>query len=250
MSESPSNLPGTDNGFGDAKIDNRMLSDQVGAYLIQELTYGRIQPGQRINEAELARHLGISRNPIREAIRRLEERGVLVSAPRRGTFVRTFTAKDIDDIFSFRVTVESFAIEQALPRMSDEDLSRLSSFVDAMVAAADAHNEVELVQNDLAFHLEICRLSDNRQTVHALMNIHAELQMLVTMAEQRFESLHAAAIDHWPVVEALKTRDVKKAVKAIREHIKDSWRRLAEEYARQDPASGVRFSMHRVEGKP
>ena len=227
--------------YSSAILDNRMLSDQVVAFLNRELVLGHMQQGQRINEAELACNLGISRNPIREAIRRLEERGLLVSSPRRGTFVRTFSRTDIDDIFSFRVVVESFAIEAALPHMDDADLDRIAGFVDAMVAAADADNEVSLVENDLAFHLEICKLSRNRQTLHAFMNIQAEVQMLITMAEQRFETLHAAAIDHWPVVEALRTRDVTKAVSAIREHIQDSWRRLAEEYERHDllPRSSI-----------
>lgn len=222
-------------------IDNRMLPDQVNAYIMRELTYGRLLPGERINEAEMARHLGISRNPIREAIRRLEERGILVSAPRRGTFVRTFTGKDIEDIFSFRVTVECFAVRQALPRMAAPDIDRLAGLVDRMVEAADAGNEVALVSNDLAFHMEISKLSDNRQAIHAFMNMQAELQMLITMAEQRFESLQEAALDHWPVVEALRTRDADKAMTAIREHIEDSWRRLANEYSRHDPASTVKF---------
>ncbi|MFB2549992.1 GntR family transcriptional regulator [Ensifer soli] len=227
-------MPG-DAEFSSATLDTRMLSDQVATYLIRELVFGRLQQGQRINEAELARHLGISRNPIREAVRRLEERGLLVSSPRRGTFVRTFSRRDIDDIFSFRVVVETFALEQALPRMTDADFDRIAGFVDAMVKAAHEDNEVGLVENDLAFHLEICKLSANRQTLHAFMNIQAEVQMLITMAEQRFETLEAAAVDHWPVVAALRSRDMAKSIEAIQEHIKDSWRRLAEEYGRSDP---------------
>lgn len=218
-------------------IDNRMLSDQVSAFLVRELIFGRLQPGQRINEAELARQLGISRNPIREAIRRLEERGLLVAVPRKGTFVRTFLHSDIDEIFSFRVVVERFAVEQALPHMEEADIDRIAGFVDAMVAAANANDEVALVENDLAFHLEICKLSRNRQTLHAFMNIQAEVQMLITMAERRFESQMAAAIDHWPVVEALRKRNAKEAMDAITHHIQDSWRLLLEEYERDNPHS-------------
>ncbi|RUZ00102.1 GntR family transcriptional regulator, partial [Mesorhizobium sp. M7A.F.Ca.CA.001.04.2.1] len=159
------NLFNTDEPIG--IIDHRMLSDQVSTLLVRELIFGRLQPGQRINEAELARQLGISRNPIREAIRRLEERGLLVAVPRKGTFVRTFLHSDIDEIFSFRIVVERFAMEQALPQMTDADIDRIAGFVDAMVAAANANDEIALVENDLAFHLEICRLSKNRQTLHA-----------------------------------------------------------------------------------
>ncbi|MFC3072070.1 GntR family transcriptional regulator [Shinella pollutisoli] len=218
-------------------IDNRMLSDQVSTFLVRELIFGRLQPGQRINEAELARQLGISRNPIREAVRRLEERGLLVAVPRKGTFVRTFLLSDIDEIFSFRVVVERFAVEQALPQMSDADIDRIAGVVEAMVAAANANDEIGVVENDLSFHLEICRLSKNRQTLHAFTNIQAEVQMLITMAERQFESLMAAAVDHWPVVEALRSRDPAKAMDAITDHIRDSWRHLLEAYEREKPRS-------------
>lgn len=214
-------------------IDNRMLSDQVSTFLVRELVFGRLQPGQRINETDLARQLGISRNPIREAIRRLEERGLLVAVSRKGTFVRTFLRRDIDEIFSFRVVVERFAMEQALPHMTDVDIDRIAGFVDAMVAAAQANDEMGFVENDLAFHLEICRLSNNRQTLHAFTNIQAEVQMLIMLAERRFESLMAAAVDHWPVVEALRARDISKAMETITYHIRDSWRHLLENHERE-----------------
>lgn len=210
-------------------IDNRMLPDQVATFLIRELIFGRLKPGQRVNEAELSRQLGISRNPIREAIRRLEERGLLVAMPRRGTFVRTFHRRDIDEIFSFRVVVERFAMEQAITQMTDADIDRIARFVDTMVKAAGEGDEIGLIENDLAFHLEICRLSSNRQTLHAFSNIQAEVQMLITMAERRFESLQEAATDHWPVVEAMRTRNAEKAMDAIGAHIRDSWRRLLED---------------------
>jgi DNA-binding GntR family transcriptional regulator len=229
------NLFNTDEPIG--IINHRMLSDQVSTLLVRELIFGRLQPGQRINEAELARQLGISRNPIREAIRRLEERGLLVAVPRKGTFVRTFLHSDIDEIFSFRIVVERFAMEQALPQMTDADIDRIAGFVDAMVAAANANDEIALVENDLAFHLEICRLSKNRQTLHAFTNIQAEVQMLITMAERQFESQMAAAVDHWPIVEALRTRNPQKAMDAIRDHIRDSWRHLLEAYDREKPRS-------------
>ncbi|MDH1270772.1 GntR family transcriptional regulator [Rhizobium pusense] len=211
-------------------IDNRMLSDQVATFLVRELVYGRLKPGQRINEMELSRTLGISRNPIREAIRRLEERGLLIPVARKGTFVRSFLPQDIDEIFSFRVVVERFAMEQAIQHITDEDVARISSFVEAMVAAAADNNEMGLIDNDLEFHLEICRLSRNRQTLHAFTNIQAEVQMLITMVERRFESLTEAAVDHWPVVEAIRSRDPKKAMDAISDHIKESWHRLREDH--------------------
>lgn len=214
----------------DVVIDNRMLSEQVATHLFRQLVNGRLRGGQRINEAELARTLGISRNPIREAIRKLEERGLLVSSPRRGTFVRSFTKRDMADIFSFRTVVEGFAIRQALPRMTDDDHAGLKEIVQRMADAANAGHEMELVEADIAFHQRVCELSGNSQTLRAFMNIRAEVQMSITLVEHRFESLEAAAVDHWPIVEAIATRDIKKAVKALEEHIQDSWQRISAAY--------------------
>lgn len=220
--------------FSEVRLDNRMLSDQVESYLQGELVAGRLKQGNRINEAVLARHLGISRNPIREAIRRMEERGLLVSVPRRGTFVRSFSLKDIDDIFSFRCMVEGFAIEQGLPAMTDDDIEDLAAIVREMEAAAAAGDEALLVERDVAFHHKLCSLSGNGQTLHAFLNIQGEVQIFITLVEHRFPSLHEAAVDHWPIVEALRSRDVAQSVEAIRIHIKDAWRRISNGYERAD----------------
>ena len=98
-------------------LDRNSLVDQVENFLFKQLVAGRLQQGERINEAELARILGISRNPIREAVRKLEERGLLISIPHKGNVVRHFELDDVNDIFTFRICIESAAIRAALPRM-------------------------------------------------------------------------------------------------------------------------------------
>jgi len=118
------------------------LSDQVRNILLESLTSGHLRPGGRINEAELARVLGISRNPIREAVSGLAQRGFLVSAPRRGHFMRRFSPRDVNDVFSFRICVESFAIRQALPLMTQDDHKGMRNIVDRMIAAAQQRGEV------------------------------------------------------------------------------------------------------------
>lgn len=215
-------------------LSTQMLSQQVVDFLMGELVAGRIRQGDRINEAELARRLGISRNPIREAVKRLEERGLLISAPRRGTFVRRFSRRDIDDIFSFRVALEAFALQQALPGIGEADLEGLAELIAGMEAAADAGDEARLTALDLAFHHRICALSGNGQTLRAFASIQGEVQMLIALVDYGYESLHAAAADHWPVVEALRGRDPQRAEAALVEHIRDAWSRIAREYPEEE----------------
>ena len=155
--------------------------------------------------------------------------------------------RDLEAVFDVPVRV---SVVLGRTRMPIADLHRLDTGsiieLDRQVGEAIeiyvndrlvARGEIVLVENDLAFHLEICKLSKNRQTLHAFTNIQAEVQMLITMAERQFESQMAAAVDHWPVVEALRTRNCENAMDAIRDHIRDSWRHLLEAYERDKPRS-------------
>lgn len=199
------------------------LSDQMRDFLLKEMTSGRLKPGGRINEAELARKLGISRNPIREAVSGLAQRGYLVSSPRRGHRMRVLTVQDIDDVFSFRICVESFAIEQAVPRLRKRDLIGLRAIQDRMFGAAADNNVTGMREADLALHRTICELSGNRQTLRAHEAIDTEVQILIACVDLELESLAFTAAAHVPIVEALEARDAARAVAAMQHHLKTTW---------------------------
>ena len=204
-------------------FDTLSLSEHVRNFLLKEMTSGRLKPGGRINEAELARKLGISRNPIREAISGLAQRGYLVSLPRRGHRMRVLTAEDIDDVFSFRICVESFAIEQAVPRMTKRDLVGLRAIQDRMFEASADSNVTGMREADVALHRTICELSGNRHTLRAHEAIDTEVQILIACVDLELESLAFTAAAHLPIVEALEARDASRAVAAMQHHLKTTW---------------------------
>jgi DNA-binding GntR family transcriptional regulator len=191
-------------------FDTLSLSEHVRNFLLKEMTSGRLKPGGRINEAELARKLGISRNPIREAISGLAQRGYLVSSPRRGHRMRALTVQDIDDVFSFRICVESFAIEQAVPRMTKRDLVGLRAIQDRMFEAAADNNVTGMREADVALH-------------RAHEAIDTEVQILIACVDLEFESLAFTAAAHLPIVEALEARDAARAVAAMQHHLRATW---------------------------
>lgn len=199
------------------------LPDQVRKLLLKEMTSGRLQPGGRVNEAELARSLGISRNPIREAIAGLAQQGYLESLPGRGHRMRMLTEQDIDDVFSFRICVESFAIEQAVPRMRKRDLARLRSFQCKLFEAAASDNVTEAQEADIALHRTICELSGNRQTVRAHEAIGTEVQILIACVDLQLESLAFTAASHVPILDAIESGSVARSVAAMQEHLKTTW---------------------------
>jgi DNA-binding GntR family transcriptional regulator len=204
-------------------FDTLSLSEQVRNFLLKEMTSGRLKPGGRINEAELARTLGISRNPIREAISGLAQKGYLVASPRRGHRMRALTVQDIDDIFSFRMCVESFAIEQAVPRMTKRDLDGLRAIQDRMFEAAADNNVTGMREADVALHRGICELSGNRQTLLAHEAIDTEVQILIACVDLELESLAFTAAAHLPIVEALEARDSSRTVAAMQNHLRATW---------------------------
>lgn len=221
-------------------LDNGTLSAQVEQHILRSIFDGRLKQGERINETALASELGISRNPIREALRVLSQQGVIVIIPRRGAFVRELSRSYIDELFSFRRVVEGFAIQLAVKTVTDEGIKQLEDIFRAMEAAAERGDEAALVENDFRFHVAICELSGNEHAQRAVLQIRAEVQMAISMAKQRFETLHDAAADHWPIIEAMRSKDEQSAVKAVQYHIDDAWGRLTEEldmHTKHEPKS-------------
>jgi DNA-binding GntR family transcriptional regulator len=218
-------------------VETPSLSDQMRNLLLEGLTSGRLRPGDRINEAEFARTLGISRNPIREAISGLAQRGFLVAVPRRGHFMRMFTPRDVKDVFSFRICVESFAIREALPLMRQADHDGLQRIVDRMIAAAKAERLTELHQADVALHRRICELSQNRQTLRAHEGIDTEVQMLIASVDLDHETPMHSALAHVPIIEAMATADIEKSVAAMEFHLKATWQCILKIYEETDAAA-------------
>ena len=207
-------------------IRQQSLSEQVTEFLYRELVQGRLRQGDRINEVMLARNLGISRNPVREGLKRLEERGFLVTVPHRGTFVRRFTLDDVDDVFEFRKAVETFALELALPRMTAGDLRRLEAAVDKMLAAVENDDPLGLVENDMLFHQCLVEIGGNRRAQRSFADLFSEVRMLIALVDHTFDTMHDAAADHLPILEALRSGDLNRSIGALHEHLNDAHQRL------------------------
>lgn len=203
-----------------AEVGN--LSDRVRAYLLAQLTAGELAPGERINEAELARRLGISRNPVREAVAGLVRQGFLIARPRRGAFLRTFTAKSADDIFSFRVAVESFALRQAFARGEPGFGLRMRMIARDMLDAARSHDVGRMHDLDIAFHRTICVFSDNRAALDAHEAMDASVRMMIATVNLREDPLEVSAREHLAIADAIGARETDRAEGLLAAHIRRS----------------------------
>jgi DNA-binding GntR family transcriptional regulator len=205
-----------------ASIEVPDLVGVIEARLQDAILAGRIAPGERIVEAELARQMGVSRAPVREAARRLESLGLLVSRPRHGFAVRTISVKQVDDLYRVRITLERMSAALACETATDAELALVVTRVDEMVAQADVLKQAERVALDLAFHAHICELSRNEYLYRLFDNMQTEVRMFLALTEDTYGDRHLLAETHRPIALALQARDVPRVQAALSYHLEEA----------------------------
>ena len=151
------------------------LRDVVFNTLRQAILKGELKPGERLMEIALAERLGVSRTPIREAMRKLEQEGLVVMIPRRGAQVANITEKDLNDVLEVRIALENVAIEKACARMTEEEMRRLWLAAKEFEHTIAEGNLVKLAEADVAFHEVIYQASDNKRLIQVLNNMRDQI---------------------------------------------------------------------------
>ncbi len=224
MTTSSADLPSRTTVF--ESVESTDLVGLVEAQLTRAIVEGHLPPGSRIVEAEIARRMGISRAPVREAARRLERQGVLVSRPRHGFMVRTISVQEIDDLYEVRLSLELTSIELACRKANDAELASVQALVETMVRQAVRQPQHERIATDLALHTLICELSGNSHLLRIFMNTQTELRMIIALIDAVHHDPTAVAATHRPIVDALIKRDAEAAKAAMRVHLEDAWHKV------------------------
>ena len=218
-------------------VESTDLVGLVEAELTRAIVEGHLPPGSRIVEAEIARRMGISRAPVREAARRLERQGVLVSRPRHGFAVRTISVQEIDDLYEVRLSIELTSIELACRRADDAGLARVKALVDTMVREAATQAQDERITSDLELHTLICELSGNAHLRRIYQNTQTELRMIIALIDAVYQDPATIASLHYPIVDALMKRDADAAKAAMRVHLEDAWKNVRALFVKQHGAA-------------
>lgn len=227
----------SDGGLGFRPIEARGLTEEAARQLYEAIVEGRLRLGQRLSEAALSREMGISRGPIREAQRRLEQQGLLTFSPRRGFFVRELTPDQIDDVFGVRSVLETYAARQAAEHADDAGLARLAAWRDEMIALDSRRNLTpsEFVEQDLALHRLIVELSGSETLPPLFDSVINQVRLGLSLINIRFGKGERLARGHDDIVESLLARQGARAAKAMEAHLarsRDLMReRLAERLA-------------------
>ncbi len=139
-----------------------VLSDRVKEYIFEAILNRNLKPGDRIMETALARRLGISTAPVREAIRELTVMGFLQTQPYKGASVRSFSEEELWESYTVRAALESMAARLATLRMTVENIASLRSILDEMIEALEQGDEVNEIRLDNRFHETLVQFSGNR----------------------------------------------------------------------------------------
>jgi DNA-binding GntR family transcriptional regulator len=184
----------------------------------QAILDGRLEPGSRLKEEELARELGISRTPVREALLMLQAEGLIETTPSRGAVVRTHDADDLIDLYQLRALLEGYAARQAATRVSEEGLEQLDESCDRFDAVAD-DDVRELVRENMWFHSAIHATAASprlSRMVRSVIELPLVYKSYVWYSpDQKRISAHY----HHQITNALRSRDPDRAEALMREHV-------------------------------
>ena len=197
----------------------RPLSEEVYERLRSSILVGDLPAGSRIVEADVARQMAISRSPVREAVRRLEQEAMVKYVPRRGTIVIGLSRDDVADAYQLRAYLEAYGARLAATRANDASLEQLRQLIERMREYAAAQDLERLVAADVEFHQEICRASGSRRLLQAWQSLNPAQLTMTTGLRVDDLSLEQIAERHWSIVAALKSRKPDLAESIIRAHI-------------------------------
>jgi len=190
--------------------------------LRRQVLSGKYRPGQRLPEMGLAQELGVSRPPLREAMRLLEHEGLLRSEPRHGMFVAPLTVEDIREIYSFRFALESLAVELCLPLTDSTRLQPLRESVERMKRCVSEGDLAALTVENFQFHWEMTALAGHKRLQQAYATLVGQLQMCMAMNLRFRESLignrHDVVERHELLIALLEAGDLSAVKQALANH--------------------------------
>lgn len=187
--------------------------------LLQLISSGMIRPGDRLDEQRIAEQLGVSRTPLREAVTRLVRDGIIENQPYRGNFVRSFTAKQVLDLYEVRKVLESTAVRLAIPNLDEDGIARLRSILSDISRALEAGDLEAYGLADQEFHDTIARLTRNETLIATLNRLGGQIQLVRSMANRSHSVVELAAAERPGIVDAMMEKDVNRAAALMDEHI-------------------------------
>ena len=195
------------------------LRDVVFNTLRQAILKGELEPGERLMEIQLAERLGVSRTPIREAIRKLELEGLVLMIPRKGAEVAKISARSLRDVLEVRRALEELAIELACQRMSEEDVGNLQKAQEDFKKAIAEGDAMKIAETDEHYHDVIYEGTQNAKLIQMLNNLREQMYRYRLEYIKDEDKRKILVLEHEKLLKTVRERKVAEAKEAVREHI-------------------------------
>lgn len=204
------------------------LRDVVFNTLRQAILTGELKPGERLMEIHLADRLGVSRTPIREAIRKLELEGLVVMIPRKGAQVAKITEKNLKDVLEVRRALDMLAAKLACYRMNDEEKKELKKACDEFAGIVKANNTKDITEADVHFHDIILKSTNNERLIQLVNNL-AEQMYRYRLEYIKDSAYHSRLVqEHEAIYHAIINNQEEEAAKAVVLHIDNQEKTIIE----------------------
>ncbi len=195
------------------------LRDIVFKTLREAIITGDLQPGERLMEIKLANELGVSRTPVREAIRKLELEGLVIMTARKGAEVAPINEKDLREVLEIRKSLESLACELACKAVKESDIRKLRNINEEIGKAVDVEDIEAITKKDVEFHEVIYVMTDNQRLIQMLHQLKEHIFRYRFEYIKEMKNKRTIVDEHDRIIDAIAAKDEKKASKEIESHI-------------------------------
>lgn len=195
------------------------LRDVVFNTLRQAILRGELKPGERLMEIQLANKLGVSRTPIREALRKLELEGLVNMVPRKGAEVADITEKSLRDVLEVRKALEELSVQLACEKITEEEIEELKRVAERFKDTLDDQDVTKIAEADVAFHDVIYTATDNQKLILLLNNLREQMYRYRVEYLKKEEAYPQLIAEHEELIDNISKRNKEEATRIMCEHI-------------------------------
>lgn len=203
-----------------SKTEKKLIKEVIYHELKKKIIIGSLKQRQRIVELDIAKQFQCSQAPVREALQKLEEEGLVESIPYTGTFVTEIFYDEIKELFDYRRQIELNALRKSIYFMSQQEIHNLINIIEKMKDAGKEGNIYSIISFDMEFHRNIVEKAGKKISLNIWSRLDLHVRRFIATAHPRyFENLEEIAEKHYPLIEVLQEGSIEKAEKAFSEHI-------------------------------
>ncbi|MGM8212303.1 GntR family transcriptional regulator [Virgibacillus sp. W0430] len=210
----------------DVKIKRTFMRDEAYDILQEWIMLGKLEPGEKLRDQDLSNVLGISRTPIREALLRLEDDGLVVTKANRWTQVAAINLQEARDIYSIVEALEVLAAAQGFENVGETDISDLEAINETFEQKLKSGENIEVFQADQAFHDKIIQKSNNMELTRMLASLKVKIQRMEIHYFSKQMYSGESRLEHLKIIEAYKANKKEQVIQAIQENWRNSLARI------------------------